>query len=105
MFDRYVEFLRYLQIKCEISKNLSHFELEFKKFWSDTDFLEKTFVFEHCVFWNVMKDSLIQVYKNRLEEFIKLIVLSDEILKNSNFRCIVSLYTPVKPIEFIKSGI
>ena len=52
-----------------------------------------------------MKDSLIQVYKNRLEEFIKLIVLSDEILKNSNFRCIVSLYTPVKPIEFIKSGI
>ena len=91
--------------KSEISKNIQHFELEFKKFWSDTDFLEKTFVFEHCVFWNVMKDSLIQVYKNRLEEFIKLIVLSDEILKNSNFRCIVSLYTPVKPIEFIKSGI
>ena len=79
--------------KAEISKNLSHFESEFNKFWSDIDFLEKTFVFEQCVFWNVMKDSLIQVYKNRLEEFIKLILLSDEILKNSNFRCIVSLYT------------
>lgn len=79
--------------KSEISKNIQHFELEFKRFWSDTDFLEKTFIFEHCIFWNVMKDSLIQVYKNRLEEFIKLIVLSDEILKNSNFRCIVSLYT------------
>ena len=79
--------------KSEISKNIQHFELEFKKFWSDTDFLENTFIFEHCVFWNVMKDSLIQVYKNRLEEFIKLIILSDEILKNSNFRCIVSLYT------------
>ena len=79
--------------KAEISKNLSHFESEFNKFWSDIDFLEKTFVFEQCVFWNVMKDPLIQVYKNRLEEFIKLILLSDEILKNSNFRCIVSLYT------------
>jgi len=79
--------------KAEISKNLSHFESEFNKFWSDIDFLEKTFVFEQCVFWNVMKDPLIQVYKNRLEEFIKLILLSDKILKNSNFRCIVSLYT------------
>ena len=79
--------------KDEISKNLSHFESEFNKFWSDIDFLEKTFVFEQCVFWNVMKDPLIQVYKNRLEEFIKLILLSDKILKNSNFRCIVSLYT------------
>ena len=79
--------------KSEISKNIQHFELEFKRFWSDTDFLEKTFIFEHCIFWNVMKDSLIQVYKNRLEEFVKLIILSDEILKNSNFRCIVSLYT------------
>jgi len=79
--------------KAEISKNLSHFESEFNKFWLDIDFLEKTFVFEQCVFWNVMKDSLIQVYKNRLEEFIKLILLSDKILKNSNFRCIVSLYT------------
>ena len=79
--------------KDEISKNLSHFESEFNKFWSDIDFLEKTFVFEQCVFWNVMKDPLIQVYKNRLEEFIKLILLADKILKNSNFRCIVSLYT------------
>ena len=79
--------------KAEISKNLSHFESEFNKFWSDIDFLEKTFIFEQCVFWNVMKDPLIQVYKNRLEEFIKLILLSDKILKNSNFRCIVSLYT------------
>ena len=79
--------------KDEISKNLSHFESEFNKFWSDIDFLEKTFVFEQCVFWNVMKDPLIQVYKNRLEEFIKLILLSDKILKSSNFRCIVSLYT------------
>ena len=79
--------------KAEISKNLSHFESEFNKFWSDIDFLEKTFVFEQCVFWNVMKDPLIQVYKNRLEEFIKLILLSDKILQNSNFRCIVSLYT------------
>ena len=56
--------------KAEISKNLSHFESEFNKFWSDIDFLEKIFVFEQCVFWNVMKDSLIQVYKNRLEEFL-----------------------------------
>ena len=79
--------------KAEISKNLSHFESEFNKFWLDIDFLEKTFVFEQCVFWNVMKDPLIQVYKNRLEEFIKLILLSDKILQNSNFRCIVSLYT------------
>ena len=79
--------------KAEISKNLNHFESELKKFWSDTDFFERTFVFEQCIFWNVMKDSLIQVYKNRLEEFIKLISLSDKILKNSNFRCIVSLYT------------
>ena len=79
--------------KNEILCNVKFFELEFKKFWVDTDFFEKTFIFEQCSFWNVMKDPLVHVYKSRLEEFIKLIILSDEILKNYNFRSIVSLYT------------
>jgi len=77
----------------EISTNLHSFELKFKKFWNHIDFFNEIFIFEQCYFWNVIKDPLIQVYDNRLEEFIKLIILSDGILKSFNFKSIVSLFT------------
>lgn len=78
--------------KNTIYDSIEFFKLEFKKFWETTDLFEKIFVFEECSFWNVIKDPLIQVYENRLEEFIHLIMLSDEILKNYNFTSVVSLY-------------
>jgi hypothetical protein len=77
----------------EILINLHSFESKFKKFWNHTDFFNETFIFEQCLFWNVIKDPLIQVYDNRLEEFIQLIILSDKILQSFNFKSIISLFT------------
>ena len=77
--------------KQEIFKNIEYFKKEFKQFWLDQEFLERTFVFENCFFWKVIKDSLIQVYENRLSDYVKLVFLSDELLKKSNFVSIVSL--------------
>ena len=76
----------------EISQYQNKLEIKLKKFWTEIEFLDNTFVFEECRFWKTIKDVLMQVYSNRLEEYVKLLVLANHVLNRADFRCIVSLY-------------
>ena len=79
--------------KNEISKKTEFFKNQLKKFWSNDELFTNLFVFENCRFWNIIKKYLSVIYESRIEEYLKLIILSKNILEKNNFNSIVSLYT------------
>ena len=79
--------------KNEISKKTQFFKNELKKFWSDNELSTNLFVFENCKFWKIIKKHLSVIYESRIEEYLKLIILSKNTLEKNNFKSIVSLYT------------
>lgn len=79
--------------KEQIIKNTKFYEKEFQNFWSNDQFFNGTFEFQNCHFGKAVKESLIQVYQNRLNDYIKLVLLSEQLLNKKNFSSIISLYT------------
>ena len=87
-----LNFDRILKIKdISEAKILSEkYVKELNKIWENEKFFDK-FVIEGISFWNSIKNALFNIYKIRIEDYIKLIIFADKIFESYNVRNIISL--------------
>jgi len=85
-FDRVLKSSDKIEAKELSIKYIKNLE----KIWDEEIFYNK-FSIENVSLWNSIKNALLDVYKIRIEDYIKLIIFSEKIFKNFNIKCIVSL--------------
>lgn len=78
------------KLKPQIVSSTNQYLVELEKIWQNEEILN-SFMFEDTTFWYGIKDSLTQVYRNRLHEYVSLIFISKHLLEHVNISCIVSL--------------
>lgn len=76
--------------KQRIPLLVAEYSKRFTKFWNNSDF-NNVFQIENCMFWNVIKEVMIETYSKKLEDFFYMILISKKILHNFDVRCIISL--------------
>ena len=59
--------------------------------WTNHKQLNKLFAIEGHSFWPSIKNTLLQTYKNRMEDYITFIISTKKLLKMINFSCIISI--------------
>ena len=64
---------------------------ELEKLWSNSEIFQNIFNIEGKSFWNSIKQVLLRTYKNRLLEYIELVIFSQKFLNKSQINCILSL--------------
>ena len=69
----------------------TRYSLELKKFWQNDTELKNFFSKDNIQFWPVMKEKLETMYQVRLENYLKLILISKNILNSLSPNCILSL--------------
>ena len=62
----------------------------FEKLWDDTQLLD-IFSKENVSFWPVIKETIKNIYKNRLDDYLKLHFISKNILESLNIKSILCL--------------
>lgn len=78
------------RLQTQIISLVNHYSDELEKIWHN-DAILHCFTVDKTTFWYGIKNNLINAYRNRLREYISLLVVSKYLLANSNIRCIVSL--------------
>lgn len=63
-----------------------------EKLWSDEVTLKKLFILQEHSFWPVIRDTVIARYKERMIEYINLLMISRKLLQKGNVSCIFLLY-------------
>ena len=74
-----------------IVKNTKKYLLNLNKIWEQSDLLSQIFAIEGCSIWNTIKDIILQTYRHRLEDYVKLILFANKFPSSINLSCIVSL--------------
>lgn len=59
--------------------------------WQNNRVFEEIFSLESFSYWDFIKTPLLESYKNRMDEYLRTILASKNILNNFDIRCIVSL--------------
>ena len=72
-----------LLVKKYLNKN--------EKFWENSEFFDNLFQIENCSFWDVIKEDIKRNYTEKLPNFISLVWSVENLFKNNDIRCIVSL--------------
>tara|TARA_Y100001936_G_scaffold240314_1_gene274554 strand:- start:1335 stop:3197 length:1863 start_codon:yes stop_codon:yes gene_type:complete len=85
-FDRILESKDKVEAKELSIKYIKNLE----KIWNEKLFYNK-FSIEGISLWNSIKNALLDVYKIRIEDYIKLIIFAEKIFRDFNIKCIVSL--------------
>jgi hypothetical protein len=95
--------------KIKISQLLEEYRKEFNFFWNDSQFFEKFFQIEGSSFWDVIKDTFVKKYDQKLSNFILMIQTIKILSESMDIRCIVSLNevgeTEKAFLEFNKNNI
>ena len=76
--------------KLEVEKLTIKYIKNLEQIWK-SDLISKKFMIEEISFWDIIKKSLLDIYKIRIEDYIKLIIFSKKIFSLFDIRCIVSL--------------
>ncbi len=77
--------------KSEIHTISQKYLKEIEKFWKNEEIFSKLFVIEGCSFWRNIRDPLLKIYQQRLEDYITLVYFSKNILSKLSITCILSL--------------
>ena len=83
---------KFFDINKKTFENIkSKYELELEKFWKNDEKLRILFTKDDIQFWPVIKEKLIILYHSRLENYLKSIIISKNILNELNLNSILSL--------------
>ncbi|RDJ32191.1 MAG: hypothetical protein DWQ18_09265 [Crenarchaeota archaeon] len=82
----------FLPQKKLFNETVNNLKMKLEKFWTNTEFFDEMFTIDDCHFWQTLEETLKRVYQKRLEEYVKLIIISNGLLNKFHFNCIVSLY-------------
>jgi len=77
--------------KRKISQLTEEYSKKFNFFWNDSQFFEKFFQIEGLSFWEVIKDTFVKKYDEKLSNFILMIQTIKILSESMDIRCIVSL--------------
>ncbi len=80
------------QEKNQVTALKSQIFDKMKKMWSDDKTLEKIFSLEGNSFWPVIRNTFVQMYEERMGEYIDLLMISQKLLQKANISCIFLLY-------------
>ena len=88
-----LQFLTYKEKKQAETLSLN-FSQKLEKIWSaETEFLSNFFSIENFTFWPSISEILLQIYKNRMLEYVLLVKFSKKLFEKIDFSSIVSLNT------------
>jgi len=83
---------KFLNIKkYDFNKIISDYAEKLKIFWSNDEELNQVFVKDDIKYWPILKNKLISMYQYRLENFLKYIVIANNLTNNLNINSILSL--------------
>jgi len=87
------QFLTYKEKKQAETLSLN-FSQKLEKIWSvETQFLSNFFSIENFTFWPSISETLLQIYKSRMLEYVLLVKFSKKLFEKIDFRSIVNLNT------------
>ena len=77
--------------KNSISKILKQYDKKIENLWIHDEAFFNLFTIENYSIWPIIKDPLLQVYKERLQDYIELIIFCRKISKKLDLSCMISL--------------
>ena len=77
--------------KNSISKILKQYDKKIENLWIHDEAFFNLFTIENYSIWPIIKDTLLQVYKERLQDYIELIIFCRKISKKLDLSCMISL--------------
>ena len=77
--------------RMKIDSSVEYFTNKLQKFWSDESIFSKIFKIEETNFWPVISNVLYHTYRQRITEYLQLILTCKKIFSELNIKCILSL--------------